>query len=54
MHAARALHQHHVARLKILLEPAAGGFGVGQKERGNPSRASGRGQMFGIALDAGN
>jgi hypothetical protein len=31
VHAARALDQDDVAGLEILLEPAAGGFGIGQK-----------------------
>jgi hypothetical protein len=43
MDAARAFDQNYVAGLKILEQPEAGGFGVGQKQRGDASGASGGG-----------
>jgi hypothetical protein len=43
MHAAGAFDQDHVAGLEILLEPATGSFGIGQKERADATDAGGSG-----------
>ena len=40
VNAARAFHQNNVAGLEILPEPAAGGLGVGQKQRGDSASAA--------------
>ena len=50
VHAARAFHQHHIARAQILREPLTGGFGIAEKYRRHSAGAGGRGQMFRIAL----
>ena len=52
MDAAGAFDEHDVAGAQILEEPAAGGFGVGEKERGDSAGAGGRGEVPGVSLDA--
>ena len=39
---------------RFCCEPAAGGFGVGKKERRDSAGAGGGGQMLGVALNAGD
>jgi hypothetical protein len=51
VHAARAFHQHHIARAQILREPLTGSFGIAEKYRRHAAGAGRRGQMFRIALD---
>jgi hypothetical protein len=51
MDAAGAFDEHNVAGARILEEPEASGFGVGQKERGDSTGAGGCGQVPGVSLD---